>query len=29
VRKSPLLAAFRDAVVLEAFGEVPEDFDVR
>jgi len=28
VRKSPCLAAFADAVVLKAFGEVPEDFDV-
>jgi hypothetical protein len=28
VRKSPRLAAFGDAVVLKAFGEVPEDFMV-
>jgi hypothetical protein len=28
VRKSPRLVAFADAVVLKAFGQVPEDFDV-
>jgi hypothetical protein len=28
VRKSPDLEAFGDAVVLKAFGEVPEDFDI-
>jgi hypothetical protein len=28
VRKRPRLAAFADAVVLKAFGQVPEDFDV-
>jgi hypothetical protein len=28
VRNSPRLAAFADAVVLKAFGQVPEDFDV-